>query len=100
MLTGKMKKMMEEAQRLQEQLQRDLAELRVSASSGGGAVTATLNGQKELVDLEIDPAVVDPEEVEMLQDLVVAAVAEASRRVDEAVREKLGSMAGLPGLPG
>lgn len=104
MINKKMKKMLEEAQRMQEKLQRDLAEARISASSGGGVVTATLNGNKELIELEIDPGAVDPDDVEMLEDLVVAAVNEASRRVDETVQEKIGGMAGslggLGGLPG
>jgi len=94
-----MKKMMQQAQQMQDQMQAELAELRVSAAAGGGVVTATLNGQKELMKLEIDPAAVDPDDVEMLQDLVVAAVNEASRRVDEEVQGKLGSMM-PPGLGG
>jgi DNA-binding YbaB/EbfC family protein len=94
-----MKKMMQQAQQMQDKLQAELAELRVSASAGGSVVTATLNGQKELVQLEIDPSVVDPEDVEMLQDLVVAAVSEASRRVDEEVQNKMSSMM-PPGMGG
>ena len=102
MINKKMKKMLEEAQRMQDQLQRDLAELRVSATAGGGVVTATVSGHKELLELEIDPAAVDPEDVEMLQDLIVAAVNEASRRVDADLQERLGGIAGLGGmgLPG
>ena len=102
MINKKMKKMLEEAQRMQEQLQRDLGELRVSATAGGGVVTATVSGHKELLELKIDPAAVDPEDVEMLQDLVVAAVNEASRRVDADLQERLGGIAGLGGmgLPG
>lgn len=100
MINKKMKKMLEEAQRMQDKLQRDLAELRISASSGGGVVTATVNGQKELLELHIDPDAVDPQDVEMLQDLVVAAVNEATRRVDEELQHKLGGMMGGMGLPG
>lgn len=92
------KKMMREAQRMQEQLQEQLKEMRISASSGGGVVTATLNGAKELVALQLDPAAVDPADVEMLQDLILAAVAEASRRVDEEVQAKVGGM--MPGMGG
>jgi len=97
-----LKKMMQQAQQMQDKMQAELAEVRVSAAAGGGVVTATLNGQKELINLEIDAAVVDPDDVEMLQDLVVAAVNEASRRVDEEVQRKLGSMmpAGLSGMLG
>lgn len=102
MINKKMKKMLEEAQRMQDQLQRELAELRVSATAGGGVVTATVSGHKELLELTIDPAAVDPEDVEMLQDLVVAAVNEASRRVDADLQERLGGLAGMGGmgLPG
>ncbi|MFQ5744665.1 MAG: YbaB/EbfC family nucleoid-associated protein [Acidobacteriota bacterium] len=97
-----MKKMLEQAQQMQEQLQRDLAEMRLSASAGGGVVTAIVSGNKQLIELTIDPQAVDPEDVEMLQDLVVAAVNEACRRVDEALQQKLGGIAGLAGidLPG
>lgn len=96
-----MKKLMQRAQQMQEDLARQLAELRVSASSGGGVVTATLDGNKQLLELTIDPEAVDPDDVEMLEDLVVAAVNEASRRVEEALQEKIGDMAGgLGGLPG
>jgi len=100
MINKKMKKMLEDAQRMQDQLQRDLTELRISATAGGGAVTATVNGQKELLELAIDHDAVDPADVEMLQDLVVAAVNEAARRVDEEVQQKLGGMMGGMGLPG
>ncbi len=66
MINKKMKKMLAEAQRMQDQLQRDLTELRISATAGGGVVSATVNGQKELIELTIDPAAVDPADVEML----------------------------------
>ena len=85
---------------MQDQLQSDLSEMRVSATSGGGVVTATVNGQKDLLELSIDPDAVDPSDVEMLQDLVVAAVNEAARRVDEEVQQKLGGIMGGMGLPG
>ncbi len=100
MINKKMKKILAEAQRMQDQLQHDLTELRISASAGGGVVTATVNGQKELMDLTIDPDAVDPADVEMLQDLVVAAVNEATRRVDEEVQQKVGGLMGGMGLPG
>ena len=100
MINKKMKKMLQEAQRMQDQLQSDLSEMRVSATSGGGVVTATVNGQKDLLELSIDPDAVDPSDVEMLQDLVVAAVNEAARRVDEEVQQKLGGIMGGRGLPG
>ena len=100
MINKKMKKMLQEAQQMQDQLQRDLGEMRVSATAGGGVVTATVNGQKDLLELSIDPDAVDPADVEMLQDLVVAAVNEAARRVDEEVQQKLGGIMGGMGLPG
>jgi DNA-binding YbaB/EbfC family protein len=100
MMNKKMKKMLEDAQRMQDKLQQDLGEMRISATSGGGVVTATVNGQKELLELSIDPEAVDPADVEMLQDLVVAAINEASRRADEEMQQKLGGMMGGMGLPG
>lgn len=92
-----MKKMMQKAAEMQERLQREIEEIEVSASAGGGVVTATLNGNKELLALEIDPEAVDPDDVEMLQDLVVAAVNEAARRVEEQIQEKVGGLAGMMG---
>ncbi len=96
------KKMMQDAQRMQEELQAELADLRISAGAGGGMVTATMDGSKQLVSLELDPQVVDVEDVEMLQDLIVAAINEAARRVDETVQQKVGSMmpGGMGGLAG
>lgn len=90
-----MKKMMRQAQEMQERLQVELAEMRVSASVGGGMVTATVNGAKELLELNIERDVVDPDDVEMLQDLVVSAVGEAVRRAEEQVQQKIGGM--IPG---
>jgi len=93
-----LKKMMRDAQRMQEKLQEELTQMRISASAGGGVVTATLNGAKELLEIKIDPSAVDPEDVEMLQDLIVAAVSEAHRRVEEEVQAKVGGM--MPGMGG
>ncbi len=89
------KKMMRQAQQMQEKLQAELEEMRVTASVGGGMVTATVNGAKALLELKIEPAVVDPDDVEMLQDLVVSAVGEAVRRADEQAQQKIGGM--IPG---
>lgn len=89
------KKMMRQAQQMQEELQAELEEMRVTASVGGGMVTATVNGAKALLELKIEPAVVDPDDVEMLQDLVVSAVGEAVRRADEQAQQKIGGM--IPG---
>ena len=89
------KKMMRQAQQMQEKLQAELEEMRITASVGGGMVTATVNGAKALLELKIEPAVVDPDDVEMLQDLVVSAVGEAVRRADEQAQQKIGGM--IPG---
>lgn len=94
------KQLMKQAQQMQEQMQRTMAELRVEGTAGGGMVTATMAGSKELVSLTIDPEAVDPADVEMLQDLVVAAVNEAGRKVDEAMQSQLGGMGGGMKMPG
>jgi DNA-binding YbaB/EbfC family protein len=100
-------KMMKQMQKMQEEMaiaQEQLAQERVSASAGGGAVKATVSGGLELLEIEIDPAVVDPEDVEILQDAVVAAVNEAMRQAQQLVQERLGAVAGplgnlgIPGL--
>jgi DNA-binding YbaB/EbfC family protein len=96
------KKMQAEIARIQE----ELASRRIEASSGGGMVTAVMNGHGELVDLRIDPQVVDPQDVEMLRDLILAAVREAKRNAQEMVQQEMGRLipAGLgsqiPGLFG
>lgn len=100
---GDPRKLMKQLQQQQERIQQEIAALEIEASSGGGMVTAVLDGEKRLKRLRIDPEVVSREDVEMLQDLVMAAINEAARRVDEAVKEKIGALtAGLkiPGLPG
>ena len=75
----------------------------IEATSGGGMVKVEMDGQKQVRSLKIDPQVVDKNDVEMLQDLVLAAINEAGRKVDAAVQEKVGGLAGglkIPGLPG
>jgi DNA-binding YbaB/EbfC family protein len=92
-------KLMRQAQQMQERVQREMAELTVEATAGGGMVAVRMNGHKQLLEVTIDREVVDPEDPAMLGDLVVAAVNEAARRVDEALQSKLGGAAGaLPGL--
>jgi DNA-binding YbaB/EbfC family protein len=93
-------KMMQQAQAMQAKMQEELAALKVEASSGGGMVTIEMSGTKEVVGVRIDPAAVDPNDVETLQDLVLAAAREASRRVDEAVQKKTASLLGgmMPGM--
>ena len=86
------KQMMQEAQKLQERMQKEMSELRVEATAGGGMVTVVVNGAKQLQQLQIDPEVVSKDDVQMLQDLIVAAVNDAQRRVDDAMAQKMGGM--------
>lgn len=101
---GNLGGLMKQAKKLQEDLERaqaEIANLRVSATSGGGMVTATVSGKGDLLSLAIEREVVDPSDVEMLADLIVAAVQEAQRKAQDAAQEKLGPLAqGLGGLPG
>jgi DNA polymerase-3 subunit gamma/tau len=94
------KQLMRQMQEMQEKLTRDMDAMRIEGSSGGGVVTAVLNGQKALVSLRIAPEAVTPDDVEMLQDLVVAAVNDASRKVDEAVKDQIGGLTGGLKIPG
>jgi DNA-binding YbaB/EbfC family protein len=94
------KQLMKQVQQMQEQMQQRMAELRVEGSAGGGMVKATMNGNKELLSVAIDKEAVDPNDVEMLQDLVVAAVNEAARKVDEEMQGQLGAMTGGMKIPG
>jgi DNA-binding YbaB/EbfC family protein len=95
----KLNQIMKQAQALQEKFKKQLEDMVVEASAGGGMVSVTMNGNKNVMRVKIDPEVVDKDDVEMLQDLVTAAVNEASRKVDEAAQRELGSMAGtIPGL--
>ena len=93
-------KMMQQAQQMQESLQKQLKETTVEATAGGGMVTVVMNGAKEIQSLTIDPEVVSPDDVEMLQDLIVAAIADAQRRVDELVSQQMGGMMGGLKIPG
>jgi DNA-binding YbaB/EbfC family protein len=88
--------MMKQAQQMQERLQREMAELKVEASAGGGMVTVVVNGARQIQSLKIDPEVVSKDDVEMLQDLIVAAVNDAQRKADEELSRKMGGM--IPGL--
>ncbi|HVG32930.1 MAG TPA: YbaB/EbfC family nucleoid-associated protein [Pyrinomonadaceae bacterium] len=89
--------MMKQAQQMQEKMQKDMEALVVDASSGGGVVTVQMRGNHEIESLKIDPEAVKEGDVEMLQDMIVAAINEANRKVDEAMKGKLGSML-PPGL--
>jgi DNA-binding YbaB/EbfC family protein len=93
------RQLMKQAQQMQEKMQRELAELVVEASVGGGMVTVQMSGHKQLVSVRIEPEAMDPDDTEMLEDLVLAAVNEAVRKVDEEMQGRLGSMtSGLPNL--
>jgi nucleoid-associated protein EbfC len=94
------KQLMKQAQQMQDQMQRQMAEIRVEGSAGGGMVKAEMSGNKELLSITIDKEAVDPEDVDMLQDLVKAAVNEAARKVDEAMQGSLGAMTGGMKIPG
>ena len=86
------KQLMKQAQQMQEQMQRNMASIEVEGTAGGGMVKAKMSGSKELLSIVIDKEAVDPNDVDMLQDLVKAAINEASRKVDDAMQNQLGSM--------
>src|SRR4051812_35708969 len=101
-----MQQLMKQAQRMQQQMlaaQQELAEAQVSGSAGGGLVTATVTGSGEVLTVKIDPKAVDPDDVESLEDLVIAAIRDAARAAAELAEQKMGpltqGMGGL-GLPG
>ncbi|MGA2084161.1 MAG: YbaB/EbfC family nucleoid-associated protein [Terracidiphilus sp.] len=101
----KISEMLSQASQMQEEVQRKLSETVVEATSGGGAVTATMNGRKQLLKLRIDPSAVvglggGQPDVEMLEDLVVAAVNEAGRKADEVMKSSVQGMLGGLKLPG
>ena len=95
-----LQRMMKTAKEMQDRLQKELAEMRIEGSSGGGMVTVEMDGQKNLLSLRIDPEVVNKEDVEMLQDLVIAAFNDAASKVDETLSQKLGSLGGNLKIPG
>ena len=97
---GNPQKLMKQLQQAQEKMQQEIAALRIEATAGGGMVRVEMSGEKALLSLKIDPEVVSKDDVEMLQDLILAAVNEASRRVDEAIKEKVAGMAGGMRIPG
>lgn len=98
-----MQSLMRQVQKMQKKitaLQEELAQRTVEASVGGGMVTAVVNGRQELVSIKIDPEVVNPEDIEMLQDLIVAAVNEALRRSQDMVQEEMAKITGGLKIPG
>src|SRR5690554_4223649 len=97
-----MNNLMKQAKKMQEQMmkvQQELEEKTVEASVGGGVVTVVANGKKEIIEITINPEVVDPDDVEMLQDLIIAAVNEATRKADDMVQSEMGKLTGGLGMP-
>jgi len=97
---AKMMKQMQKMQAEMGRIQEELAKEEIEASAGGGMVKAVVNGKQEVVRIEIKPEAVDPEETEMLQDMVMAAVNEALRQAQESAAKKMGALTGGLGLPG
>jgi len=100
---GNMNNMMKQMQKMQkkmEEVQAQVDATELEATSGGGAVKVVVNGKREVLDIEIDPSVVDPEDVEMLQDLVMAAVNEALRKAEEFASKEMGKVTGGLNIPG
>jgi len=98
-----MQQLMKQAQKMQKQMadmQDNLADKTMEVSSGGGAVKVTVSGEKKILDLQISPDVVDPDDVEMLQDLVLSAVNEALRQMEESVSSEMSKLTGGLNLPG
>lgn len=94
-----MRKLLQQAEEMQSKMQRELADVVVEASSGGGMVSVKMNGHRHLISVTIDPEAVDPEDVNLLEDLVIAAVNEAAAKVDEHLRGRLGNIAAtMPSL--
>src|SRR6266849_4538977 len=96
-LPGNMQAVMKQAEQMQRKMQEEIALIRVEASAGGGMVTVKMDGKKNVTGVKIDPEVAG--DVEMLQDMVMAAFNEASKRVDEEAQSKMGGMLGGMGLP-
>ena len=92
--------MMKQAQQMQERMQKQMAEMKVEATAGGGMVTVTMNGAKQVLALKIDPEAVSKDDVEMLQDLILAAINDAQRKADEAMQKQMSGMLGGMKIPG
>ncbi|MDK2920019.1 MAG: nucleoid-associated protein EbfC [Candidatus Petromonas sp.] len=102
-MPGNMNNMLKQVQKMQKQMEKVQAEIEekeVEATAGGGAITVKVNGKRELLDIEIKPEVVDPDDVEMLQDLIVAAVNEAMRKAEEMASKEMGKITGGMNIPG
>ena len=92
--------MMKQAQQMQERMQKQMEEMRIEATAGGGMVTVVINGAKQVQSLKIDPEAVSKEDVEMLQDLILAALNDAYRKADEAMSKQMQGMMGGMKIPG
>ncbi len=97
---GDPKKLMKQLQQAQERIQAEIAALDIEGTAGGGVVTVRMDGQKNLKSLKLEPDAVDKNDLEMLQDLILAAVNEAGRKVDAAIQEKVGGLTGGLKIPG
>ncbi len=93
-------KMMKQAQQMQELMQKQMADLRIEATAGGGMVTVVVNGAKQLQSLTIDPEVVSKEDIAMLEDLIVAAINDAHRKADEQLSQSMSGLMGGLKVPG
>jgi DNA-binding YbaB/EbfC family protein len=93
-------KMMQQAQQMQERMQKQMADMRVEATAGGGMVTVVMNGAKQVQSIKIDPEAVSKEDVEMLQDLILAALNDAHKKVDDGLQQVMGGMMGGMKIPG
>ena len=92
--------MMKQAQQMQERLQKQMQEMRVEATAGGGMVTVVVNGNKQIQSLKIDPEVVSKDDVEMLQDLILAAINDANRKADDQLGKQMSGLMGGLRIPG
>jgi nucleoid-associated protein EbfC len=92
--------MMKQAQQMQEKMQKQMAEMQVEATAGGGMVTVVINGAKQLLSIKIDPEAVSKDDVEMLQDLILAAINDAHRKADDAMSKEMSGMMGGMKIPG
>jgi nucleoid-associated protein EbfC len=96
-----LQQMAQQMQRQMQKIQEELGTAMVEGSAGGGAITVQMNGHRELQGITINPEVVDPEDVEMLQDLLMAAFSDASKRAQELAEQRMGPlMGGMKGMPG
>ena len=92
--------MMKQAQQMQERLQKQMAEMQIEATAGGGMVTVVINGAKQMQSIKIDPEAVSKEDVEMLQDLILAAINDAQRKVDDTMQKQMSGLMGGMKIPG